>query len=204
MGQPSGEGTENSVFIQFLIESNNFAPGENDTICYFNAAHNDTIYRVTPYTCQAYQTFDFSGKNIPADFYHQDFMDIMAFNEGLPDGKIYGITFQFHSDNHQWIGYTQKDKGAYSAILSKDGSRQAIVQEIGIDELNGFPMAITGKGWTDNKYVTGHNEIIFILQPMDILDYIDEHAPEAMDDIKQKIQYTSEDQNPVLMVVKMK
>lgn len=49
------------------------------------------------------------------------------------------------------------------------------------------------------------NEAIFILQPMDILEYIEEHAPEAMDDIKKKkIQYTSDDQNPVLLVMKLK
>jgi hypothetical protein len=39
---------------------------------------------------------------------------------------------------------------------------------------------------------------------MDILDYVEEHAPEAMDEIKKKIQYTSDDQNPVLMVVNLK
>lgn len=188
----------------YVVETNNFHPGESDTICYYSTAHNDTTYRVTPHTCQAYQTFDFDGKNIPADFYRQDFSDIMAFNQGLSDGKIYGISFQLHSANHQWIGYIQKGKGAYSAIYAKDDSRQAVIQTIGIDGLNGYPMPITGDGWTDNKYVTGHNEIIFILQPMDILEYIEEHTPEAMDDIKKKIQYTTDDQNPVLMIVNLK
>lgn len=188
----------------YVVETNNFHPGENDTVCYYNTAHNDTTYRVTPHTCQAYQTFDFDGKNIPADFYRQDFSDIMAFNQGLSDGKIYGISFQLHSANHQWIGYIQKGKGAYSAIYAKDDSRQAVIQTISIDGLNGYPMPITGDGWTDNKYVTGHNEIIFILQPMDILEYIEEHTPEAMEDIKKKIQYTTDDQNPVLMIVNLK
>lgn len=48
------------------------------------------------------------------------------------------------------------------------------------------------------------NEAIFVLQPMNILEYIEEHAPEAIDDIKKKIQYASDDQNPVLLVVKLK
>jgi len=39
---------------------------------------------------------------------------------------------------------------------------------------------------------------------MDILEYIEEHAPEAMEDIKKKIQYTTDDQNPVLMIVNLK
>lgn len=188
----------------FMVETNNFASGKKDTICYFNIAHNDTIYQITPNTFQAYLAHDWNGKNISADFYHQDYPDIMEFNQKLGEGKIYGTTFQLHSDNYQWVGYIQKGKGAYSAILSKDNSQQFIIQEICIDELNGFPMAITGDGWTDNKYVTGYNEIVFILQPMNILEYIEENAPEAMDDIKKKIQYTSDDQNPVLLVVKLK
>ena len=73
-----------------------------------------------------------------------------------------------------------------------------------IDELASYPYSIQAKGGGDNKYVTGHNEIIFILQPMDILEYIEEHAPEAMEDIKKKIQYTTDDQNPVLMIVNLK
>lgn len=188
----------------YLLETNNFHPGENDTVCYFNMAHNDTIYRVTPQTCQAHRTFDWNGKNITPDFYHQDFMDIMAFNEGLSDGKIYGTYFQLHSDNHQWVGYTQKGKGVYSAIISKEEGNSYILQEICLDKLGGFPMPIAGDGWEENKFVTGYNEIVFILQPTDMLNYLEEHEPEATDAIKKKIQYTSEDQNPILMIVKLK
>ena len=195
---------EHKAKYLYMMDTNNFAPGKEDTICYFNMAHNDTIYRLTPNTCQPCQTFDWGGKNIPADFYHQGFQDVMEFNQKLAEGKIFGINFQVRSDNHQWIGYIEKGKGAYSAIISKDATKQAIVQEIIIDELQDFPMAITGNGWTDNKYITCHNEMVFILQPMDILDHVEEHAPEAMEEVKKKIQYTSDDQNPVLMVVSLK
>lgn len=188
----------------YMLETNNFQPGENDTVCYFNMAHNDTIYRVTPHTCHAHCTFDWGGKNIPADFYHQDFVDIMAFNEGLSDGKIYGTYFQLHSDNYQWVGYTQKGKGVYSVLLPQKGDAPVVLQEIILDNLGGYPMPIAGKGWEENKFVTGHGEIVFILQPMDILESMSEQTPESVDDIKQKIQYTSDDQNPVLMIVKLK
>lgn len=188
----------------YMLETNNFHPGESDTVCYFNIAHNDTIYRLTPNTCQAHRTFDWEGKNIPADFYHQDFMDIMVFNENLSDGKVYGTYFQLHSDKYQWVGYTQKGKGVYSAIIPQKGETPIILQEICLDNLEGYPMSIAGDDWEENKFVTGYNEITFILQPTDILDYFKEHAPEAMDGIKKKIQYTSEEQNPVLMIVKLK
>ena len=98
----------------------------------------------------------------------------------------------------------QKGKGVYSAIIPQKGETPIILQEICLDNLEGYPMSIAGDGWEENKFVTGYNEITFILQPTDILDYFKEHAPEAMDGIKKKIQYTSEEQNPVLMIAKLK
>ena len=101
-------------------------------------------------------------------------------------------------------GYTQKGKGVYSAILPQEEGTSIVLQEIRLDDLEGFLMSIAGAGWEENKFVTGYGEMVFILQPMDILGYIEEHAPEAMDDIKKKIRYTSDDQNQVLMMVKLK
>ena len=98
----------------------------------------------------------------------------------------------------------QNGKGMSIAALICGILGDEVVGKVSIDELNGYLMSIASDGWTDNKYVTGYNEIVFILQPMDILEYIDEYAPEAMDDIKKKIQYTSDDQNPVLLMVKLK
>ena len=186
----------------YVVETNNFHPGENDTVCYYSTAHNDTTYRVTPHTCQAYQTFDFDGKNIPADFYRQDFFDAMEFDQKLENGGIYKYQ-HFITDNAQWLGYRRKGEGTYAVLIDKEG-KQTNMKEFQIDELASYPYSIQAKGWTDNKYVTGHNEIIFILQPMDILEYIEEYAPEAMEDIKKKIQYTTDDQNPVLMIVNLK
>ena len=186
----------------YLVERNNFHPGESDTICYYSTAHNDTTYRVTPHTCQAYQTFDFDGKNIPADFYRQDFFDAMEFDQKLENGGIYKYQ-HFITDNAQWLGYRRTGEGTYAVLIDKEG-KQTNMKEFQIDELASYPYSIQAKGWTDNKYVTGHNEIIFILQPMDILEYIEEHTPEAMEDIKKKIQYTTDDQNPVLMIVNLK
>ena len=104
----------------------------------------------------------------------------------------------------EWVGYTQKGKGVYSAILPQDGDASLVSQEIRLDDLEGFPISIAGSGWEENKFVTGYSEIVFILQPMDIIEYIEEHAPEAMDDVKKKIKYTSDDQNPVLVMVSLK
>ena len=193
---------EHKAKYLYVVESNNFHPGESDTVCYYSTAHNDTTYRVTPHTCQAYQTFDFDGKNIPADFYRQDFFDAMEFDQKLENGGTYKYQ-HFITDNAQWLGYRRKGEGTYAVLIDKEG-KQTNMKEFQIDELASYPYSIQAKGWTDNKYVTGHNEIIFILQPMDILEYIEEHAPEAMEDIKKKIQYTTDDQNPVLMIVNLK
>ena len=79
-----------------------------------------------------------------------------------------------------------------------------VMSEIRVDELEGFPIGLWVNFSEENKFVTGLNEIIFMLQPMDILDYIDEHTPDAKKEIKKRIQYSSDDQNPVLLIVNLK
>ena len=83
-------------------------------------------------------------------------------------------------------------------------AKHIVMSEIRVDELEGFPIGLWVNFSEENKFVTGLNEIIFMLQPMDILDYIDEHAPNAKEEIKKRIQYSSDDQNPVLLIVNLK
>lgn len=186
----------------YLRASIHFTPGENDTVCYVNITHNDTIYRVTPYTCQAHRIFDWDGKNIPIEYYHQNFRNLSEFYKGLPFRSIYGIHFQLQSENYQWVGYM--DQRNRSAVIPSGTGEHIVMNEIRVDELKGFPIGFWVNFSEENKFVTGLNEIIFMLQPMDILDYIEEHAPEATKEIKQKIQYISDDQNPVLLVMNLK
>ena len=78
------------------------------------------------------------------------------------------------------------------------------MKEAHIDELGGFPLDMTRNAYYDNKFPTGYNEAFFVVQPMDILEYVEEHAPESLDEVKKKIKHTSDDQNPVLLVINLK
>ena len=186
----------------YLRTSIHFTPGENDTVCYVNTTHNDTIYRVTPYTCQTHRTFDWNGKNIPVEYYHQNFRNLGEFYKDLPSRSIYGIHFQLQSENYQWVGYM--DQRNRAAVIPSGAGEHIVMSEIRVDELEGFPIGLWVNFSEENKFVTGLNEIIFMLQPMDILDYIDEHAPDAKEEIKKRIQYSSDDQNPVLLIANLK
>jgi hypothetical protein len=64
--------------------------------------------------------------------------------------------------------------------------------------LYGYPLDM---GETD-IYVQNNNEIIIPLQPYKIIEYCDAH-PEIEDKLKKVIQYTSEDQNVVLLTMKI-
>ena len=186
----------------YLRASIHFTPGENDTVCYVNITHNDTIYRVTPYTCQAHRIFDWDGKNIPIEYYHQNFRNLGEFYKGLPSRSIYGIHFQLQSGNYQWVGYM--DQRNRAAVIPSGTGEHIVMDEIRVDELEGFPIGLWVNFSEENKFVTGQNEIIFMLQPLDILDYIEEHFPNAKEEIKKKIQYSSDDQNPILLVTRLK
>ena len=186
----------------YLRTSIHLTPGENDTVCYVNITHNDTIYRVTPYTCQAHRIFDWDGKNIPIEYYHQNFRNLSEFYKGLPSRSIYGIHFQLQSENYQWVGYM--DQRNRAAVIPSGTGKHIVMDEIRVDELEGFPIGLWVNFSEENKFVTGQNEIIFMLQPLDILDYIEEHFPEAKEEIKKKIQYSSDDQNPILLVTRLR
>jgi hypothetical protein len=53
-----------------------------------------------------------------------------------------------------------------------------------------------------NIYVQNNNEIIIPLQPHKIIEYCDAH-PEIGDQLKKVIQYVNEDQNVVLLIMKI-
>ena len=120
----------------------------------------------------------------------------------MPSRSIYGIHFQLQSENYQWVGYM--DQRNRAAVIPSGAGEHIVMSEIRVDELEGFPIGLWVNFSEENKFVTGLNEIIFMLQPMDILDYIDEHAPNAKEEIKKRIQYSSDDQNPVLLIVHLK
>ena len=188
----------------YSIESNTFTPGENDTTCYFYTWFNDTIYRVTPNTCQPETTFDWDGKNIPAEYYRQDYPSVVQFMDGLSEGKTFGTSFQLKSDNYLMVQYDQHLKEHQMVVIPSNGGAHINMQEAHIEELGGFPLDMTRNAYYDNKFPTGYNEVFFVVQPMDILDYVEEHAPEALDEVKKKIKNTSDDQNPVLLKISLK
>ena len=188
----------------YNLESNTFTPGENDTTCYFYTWFNDTIYRVTPNNCQPEVTFDWDGKNIPTDYYRKDYPSIVQFMDGLSEGKTFGTSFQLKSDNYLMVQYDQHLKEHQMVVIPSNGGAHINMQEAHIEELGGFPLDMTRNAYYDNKFPTGYNEVFFVVQPMDILDYVEEHAPEALDEVKKKIKNTSDDQNPVLLKINLK
>lgn len=188
----------------YSIESNTFTPGENDTTCYFYTGFNDTIYRITPNTCQPEVAFDWDGKNIPNDYYRHDYPSVVQFLDGLTEGQTFGTHFQLKSDNYLMVQYEQRRKGHQTVVIPSNGGAPINMKEAHIDELGGFPLDMTCNAYYDNKFPTGYNEAFFVVQPMDILDYVEEHAPESLDEVKKKIKHTSDDQNPVLLVINLK
>ena len=73
-------------------------------------------------------------------------------------------------------------------VIPSNGGAPINMKEAHIDELGGFPLDMTRNAYYDNKFPTGYNEAFFVVQPMDILDYVEEHAPESLDEVKKKNQ----------------
>ena len=80
------------------------------------------------------------------------------------------------------------DQRNRAAVIPSGAGEHIVMSEIRVDELEGFPIGLWVNFSEENKFVTGLNEIIFMLQPMDILDYIDEHAPNEKEEILNSIR----------------
>ena len=86
------------------------------------------------------------------------------------------------------VQYDQHLKDHQMVVIPSNGGAPINMKEAHIDELGGFPLDMTRNAYYDNKFPTGYNEAFFVIQPMDILDYVEEHAPESLDEVKKKKQ----------------
>ena len=65
-----------------------------------------------------------------------------------------------------------------------------------------YPIALTGD---KPFFIQNDNELIFALQPSEIIDYAEQNPARVnLDKLKQTIKYTGIDQNPIVVFAKMK
>ena len=104
------------------------------------------------------------------------------------------LFFQLFFQNKSHTSFYNKNKNTTTVCMTSDGSVSALT-----DDINGF-MPVVPEGFTQN------NEMISILKPKDIIDWIHKN-PEKAALLEQRFEWLkniTEFSNPIVLIAKCK
>jgi hypothetical protein len=180
----------------YTIGYHNFALSMNGKPYYYEP-YNDTIYVFGREGLLPVFRADLMGKSIPPSFYEQNYYDVKeftdarkarnyAFGTGLfAEGKS-SFALLYYYDDKSWLALIPEETGK-SAVTSDKLSETFL--------LDGYTFNVT------SEMFAGQGEIIIPLNPLEIIESV---AADKRDIIRQTIHYTDEDQNPGILILKLK
>jgi hypothetical protein len=183
-----------STYLHLVGSTNHFFNFQ-DKIRFYEI-FNDTIYSIEKNNITPYLYLNIDNKNIPPSFYEDDYANIADFFQNLFTHSYgYGIKFFFENENSYITSYYY-DKECYLNITAKNNAHSYNIKTIHDDmELYNYPI-----NFTDLTFFPDKNGLLIVAYPNEIMDYANENlSKEACEKIKEKIKYTSEDQNPLII-----
>lgn len=182
---------------------NHFAHSCKDNDLYFFQMFNDTIYRFSAGQLLPAYFIDINGNNIPESFFLAEYKNIMDFFQSLSKYS-YAYGTSIFSDNKNSYLYSYYYKGeCYMAIISKKAQQKTLLFKELIEDvcLSGYLVNLTELG----MFLQDNGDLIIPLNPSEIMEYANAHLEKPMrEKVKQQLKYIDEDQNPILLRVRMK
>lgn len=181
-----------------IMSGNPFSAGMGE--CSFYQMFCDTIYSVSKEgAVTPNYLLDFEGKNIPASFYRQKYLDIMDFFQNLfKEDYAYGVGLFMKEGDSCWLSFCY-NKHVYWAM---NKGEEHVVSNSLVDDvcLSGYKIALDDA----TVFVQDHGEVIIPLSPYLVMEYIKEHQDERIQKkVGNLMKYVGEDQNPVLLKIRM-
>lgn len=181
-----------------VMSQNHFTCG--DASHFFYQMFNDTIYAFNEVGALVPEyLLSFDGKNIPDSFYEQKYSDIMDFFQHLfKKDYAYGTGLFLKSDTSCLYSLIY-DKRVYWS-MTKEGKR-ALGNVLKDDVcLAGYEIPLGDI----SCFVQDNNQVVIPLSPYFIMEYANKQADEQeRDNITRILKYSGEDQNPVLLKIKL-
>lgn len=168
----------------------------------FSQNFNDTIYSIRQASCAPAFRLNYNGKNVPASFYAGDYQNIMDFFNHLFEGQsyAYGSQFFLEQEDAYWVSYYYR-QNCYWAILPKVSGDALISNKLTIDyPLEGYTVDLSSL----TCFAQDNNTVVLPLPMFDINEYATTLDKEKANRLRDKVRYASEDQNPVVLIVKPK
>jgi hypothetical protein len=185
-----------------IHSANHFSTNLKDkNSVYFFNTFDDIIYQWQKDELKPVFMMDINHKNIPFSFYDQEYADVSVFFQYLLKGNYaYGTDLFLEYENEYLYAYFY-ERERHFALISKTGS-EAILDFKTLNEdvvLSGYPINLTKQSY----FIQKNNELILPVLPSDIIEYAaGKLNQEDIQTLQQRICYTDEDQNPVLLIVK--
>ncbi|MDR3269124.1 MAG: 6-bladed beta-propeller [Tannerella sp.] len=193
---------ENRATYLHIQAPNHFCPrDEGKGVAYFYNLFDEHIYALSEDGIEKRFQMDMFGKNIPASFYEAKYNDVGYFFQALfSHDYAYGTVFFMECRNVYLYSCLYGGK-SHLAFISKKTNESVVDFTTLVEDrvLEGYPIDLT----ENRMHVQGNHEIIIPLYPSDIMEYGESH-PELRDRIKEAIHYENEEQNAVLLTIRIK
>jgi hypothetical protein len=179
---------------------NHFSRSPDEEKVYFFTLFDDNIYSLSKDSTISTFRVNMNNKNIPSSFFEREYKDVQDFFQYLFNGNYAYGTIAFMENKNVYLYAYIYDKEVHLSLISKEEKESIIDFKTIIEDTNLFdyPIYLTKV----SLFFQRNNEIIIPLIPSDILQYTEANlSPTDSDKVKQIINYTSEDQNPVLLLL---
>jgi hypothetical protein len=177
-----------------------FSPSANGI--YFFGIFTDSIYELRDGAFSPAYYVNIRNKNIPKSFFEEEHGDIQLFFEAIfKRGFAYGTDLFVDSGDKFLFSYMHDRTAHYAFIDKKTG--ESVVDCTTLTEdvaLRGYPLKLAD----NDPFVQKNNDLIFPIQPFDLMQYAEENMNE--EDIRrfrQTLHITEDDQNPILLILKI-
>lgn len=167
---------------------------------YFYQMFNDTIFYINEKGMPVPKYFmNLDGKNIPVSFYKRNYRDIMDFFQNLfKDNYAYG-TGLFINSNNSFLFSLCYGGHTYWCVMH---GKECMMSTTLTDDicLYNYKIELSELPY----FVQKDNSVILALSPYLIMDYAENNLNEEQrNNVFRLLQYSGEDQNPILLKIKM-
>ncbi|MDR0938233.1 MAG: 6-bladed beta-propeller [Mediterranea sp.] len=170
-----------------------------DNECYYYNIFDDYIYLLTEKDIRPVYELNILNKNIPAALYQNEYENVAYFfQEVLAHDYAYGVNLFLDGPGNMAISYYH-DGVCRIAMVSKESHRSVVdFHQITVPLLENY---VIGE-FPENMFGSG-DELILPLQPFDIMDAFQDDL-DKQERIKRTINYIGDEQNPLLLLMKVK
>ena len=167
---------------------------------YFYERYNDTIYQLVNDEFVPQFVVNYNGRNIPKSYFERSYSDMSEFVNAINNRFSYGVHSFSETDSQYYVQYSTDLMHRHTALIKKnDGS---CIDFLVIKEskyLKNFEIKY------QFSYNQGNGVIVYELSGCNIMEYaIANLSKEDAAAVAKTISYSGEDQNPILMIGKLK